>query len=77
MELILIDAAIAHGLTFFEGGIIGPLIVYVIKKDSSPFVAFHALQSLYFVAVGGECFEKGYNYYAKLVFMTTWPLGAT
>lgn len=41
-------AAVAHGLTFVEGGIIGPLIVYLWKKDESPFIAFHALQSLYF-----------------------------
>jgi len=41
-------AAIGHGLTFLEGGIIGPLIVYLLKKDDSAFVAFHALQSLYF-----------------------------
>lgn len=41
-------AAIAHGLTFIEGGILGPLVVYLIKRDDSPFVAFHALQSLYF-----------------------------
>jgi len=41
-------AAVAHGLTFVEGGIVGPLILYVVKKDDSEFVAFHALQSLYF-----------------------------
>lgn len=41
-------AAAAHGLTFFEGGLIGPLILYFVKKDESEFVAFHALQSLYF-----------------------------
>lgn len=41
-------AAAAHGLTFFEGGLIGPLILYLVKKDESEFVAFHALSSLYF-----------------------------
>ena len=41
-------AAVAHGLTFFEGGLIGPLILYFVKKDESDFVAFHALQSVYF-----------------------------
>ena len=41
-------ALVAHALTFVEGGIIGPLIIYLVKKDESPFVAFHALQSLYF-----------------------------
>jgi uncharacterized membrane protein len=38
---------IAHALSFIEGGIIGPLILYLIKRNDSPFVAFHALQSLY------------------------------
>jgi hypothetical protein len=41
-------AAVAHGLTFVEGGIIGPLVVYLVKRDEDEFVAFHALQSLYF-----------------------------
>jgi uncharacterized protein len=41
-------ALVAHGLTFVEGGIIGPLVVYLVKRDSSEFVAFHALQSVYF-----------------------------
>jgi len=41
-------ALIAHALTFVEGGVIGPLILYLVKKDESEFVAFHALQSLYF-----------------------------
>lgn len=41
-------AAVAHGLTFVEGGLIGPLVVYLLKKDDNDFIAFHALQSLYF-----------------------------
>lgn len=41
-------ALIAHALTFVEGGIIGPAIVYFVKKDQSQFVAFHALQSVLF-----------------------------
>jgi uncharacterized membrane protein len=41
-------AMASHALTFVEGGVIGPLAVYLIKKDESPFVAFHALQSLLF-----------------------------
>ena len=41
-------AMLAHALTFVEGGLIGPLVVYLVKKDASPFVAFHALQSFYF-----------------------------
>ncbi len=41
-------AAVSHGLTFFEGGLFGPLVLYFIKKDESEFIAFHSLQSLYF-----------------------------
>lgn len=41
-------AAVAHGLSFVEGGVMGPLIIYLLKKNESDFVAFHALQSLYF-----------------------------
>ena len=40
--------AAAHALSFVEGGLLGPLVVYFLKKDESDFVAFHALQSLYF-----------------------------
>lgn len=40
--------AAAHAVSFVEGGLIGPLAVYLLKKDESEFVAFHALQSLYF-----------------------------
>lgn len=41
-------AAAAHALSFVEGGLVGPLAVYFLQKDQSEFVAFHALQSLYF-----------------------------
>ncbi len=41
-------AMIGHALTFIEGGIVGPLVVYLVKREESEFVAFHALQSLYF-----------------------------
>jgi len=40
--------AAAHAVSFVEGGLIGPLAIYLLKKDESEFVAFHALQSLYF-----------------------------
>jgi len=39
---------VAHALTFVEGGILGPLLLYVFMKEKSEFVAFHALQSFYF-----------------------------
>ncbi|MEZ4338752.1 MAG: DUF4870 domain-containing protein [Sandaracinaceae bacterium] len=41
-------AALGHGLTFFEGGLFGPLILYFVKREESEFVAFHSLQSLLF-----------------------------
>ena len=41
-------AAVAHGLSFVEGGILGPLVIYLLKKDENDFIAFHSLQSLYF-----------------------------
>ncbi len=41
-------SAVSHGLSFVEGGLLGPLVIYLLKKDESDFVAFHALQSLYF-----------------------------
>src|SRR5690349_17845959 len=41
-------AALGHGLTFVEGGILGPFVLYLLQKDKSQFAAFHCLQSLYF-----------------------------
>ena len=40
-------AMLAHLLLLFTG-FIGPLIIYCTKKDDSRFVAFHALQAVYF-----------------------------
>ena len=40
-------ALAAHVLTFVAP-IIGPLVVYFIKKDSSRFVAYHAIQATVF-----------------------------
>lgn len=44
-------AVVAHALSFVEGGVIGPLIVYLVKRKDSPFVAFHALQSFLWGAI--------------------------
>ena len=53
-------ALLAHALSFLEGGILGPLLLYCLRKEAmkifpkleamedSEFVAFHSLQSLYF-----------------------------
>lgn len=40
-------AMLAHLLTFFSS-VIGPLIIYLIKKDDSPFIAAHAKAALNF-----------------------------
>lgn len=40
-------ALIAH-LSIFIGAIIVPAIIYFIKKDQSPYVAYHAMQALVF-----------------------------
>ncbi len=46
-------AMLAHLLTLvgyavWVGAYIIPLVIYLVYKDKSPFVAFHALQSLFF-----------------------------
>ena len=43
-------AMLSHVLAIFSG-FIGPLIIYLVKKDDSKYVAFHALQALYFSLV--------------------------
>ncbi len=40
-------AMLAHILGVFTG-FLGPLIIWLIKKDQSRFVAFHAMQALFF-----------------------------
>ena len=36
------------GYVVWFGAYVAPLVIYLIYKDKSPFVAFHALQSLFF-----------------------------
>ena len=40
-------ALLSHILTFIAP-VLAPLIIYVIKKDESPFIAYHAKESLNF-----------------------------
>ena len=55
--------------------IIGSVAWGVNVSWPEPFKSFTSgLQALYFVAVGGECFSPGYNYYIKLLLMTLWPI---
>jgi uncharacterized protein len=44
-------ALIAHLSNIFFW-LVGPLVLYLVKKDTSKFVAFHALQSLYLALAG-------------------------
>lgn len=46
-------AMASHAVSFIDGGIIAPLIIYMLKKDASEFIAFHALQSVYFGLLAG------------------------
>lgn len=41
-------SAIGAGVLLCGLSVVGPLIVYLIKKDQSKFVAAHAMQALYF-----------------------------
>ena len=43
-------AMLAH-LSCMVLAIIGPLVIFLIKKDESPFVAYHALQALVYQAI--------------------------
>ncbi len=43
-------AMLAYILGIFTG-FLGPLVLWIVKKDQSPFVAFHALQALILHAV--------------------------
>ena len=40
-------AMMVHLLALFTG-FLGPLVIYLIKKDEDEFVAFHGLQAIYF-----------------------------
>ncbi len=41
-------AALSHGLVLTGAHFLAPLIIYLVKKDSSPFAAAHARESLNF-----------------------------
>ena len=47
-------AMLVHLLCIFTG-FIGPLIIYLIKKDEDKFIAFHSLQALYWELVICVC----------------------
>lgn len=43
-------AIVAH-LSPLMLGIFGPLLVYILKKDESPFIAYHAMQAIIYQAI--------------------------
>lgn len=45
-------ALVAH-LSGCVAWVIGPLVIYLIKKDQSKFVAYHAMQALIFHGIAG------------------------
>ena len=42
---------LAHLLAIFTG-LIGPLILYLVKQEEDEFIRFHALQAIYFELIG-------------------------
>jgi uncharacterized Tic20 family protein len=67
-------ALLCH-LSIFVGAIIVPGIIYLIKKDQSPFIAYHALQALIYQSA--VIVVSMLAYFAFMIFTTiTMGLGA-
>ena len=57
-------------------GFIGPLIIWLIKKDQSKFVAFHAMQALFFhLALNVVMFVLGITIILALAAPLVWIAG--
>jgi len=68
-------ALLAHVLTFVSN-IIAPLIIYLVKKDDSSFVAFHAKESLNFQITMLIAFIVSILLWVVIIgFFITWLLG--
>lgn len=68
-------AILAHILTLV-GGFIAPLIIYLIKKDSSPFATAHAKESLNFQITMFIAFIISFVLWVILIgILITWILG--
>jgi len=53
--------------------VLAPAVIYLVKKDQSPFVAFHSLQSLFLLAAEAViCIACGV---LSTIFMMMGPLG--
>lgn len=68
-------AMLAHLLAIVTG-FIGPLIIWLIKKDQSKFVAFHAMQALFFhLALNVVMFVLGITVILALATPLVWIAG--
>ncbi len=68
-------AMLAHLLAIVTG-FIGPLIIWLIKKDQSKFVAFHAMQALFFhLALNVVMFVLGITIILALAAPLVWIAG--
>lgn len=57
-------------------GFIGPLVIWLIKKDQSKFVAFHAMQALFFhLALNVVMFVLGITIILALAAPAVWLVG--
>lgn len=57
-------------------GFIGPLIIWLIKKDQSKFVAYHGLQSLFFqIALNIVMFALGITVILAIAAPLVWIAG--
>jgi uncharacterized membrane protein len=57
-------------------GFLGPLVIWLIKKDQSKFVAFHAMQALFFhLALNVVMFVLGITIILALAAPAVWLVG--
>ncbi|MGI4790577.1 MAG: DUF4870 domain-containing protein [Janthinobacterium lividum] len=57
-------------------GFVGPLIIWLIKKDQSKFVAYHALQApLFHIAIVAAAFVLGVTVILAILAPVMWVVG--
>jgi uncharacterized protein len=66
-------AILAHVITLFSS-FIGPLVIYLVKKDESPFVRDHAKESLNFQITMAIAYFVGFLLLFVLIGMLILPL---
>lgn len=68
-------AMLAHLLGIVTG-FLGPLIIWLIKKDQSKFVAYHAMQALFFqIALNLVMFVLGITVILAIAAPVVWLVG--